>query len=74
MQMDVHKTLYPFHPISLYWLKLNSQSFVENIVYISAISVMPFLFINWSSIHFVKHILQISHNLRIIKGEEKYER
>jgi len=38
MQMDVHKTLYPFYPISLYWLKLNSQSFVENIFYTSAIS------------------------------------
>jgi len=28
MQMDVHKTLYPFYPVSLGWLKLNSQSFV----------------------------------------------
>jgi len=28
MQMDVHKTLYPFYPISLCWLNLNSQSFV----------------------------------------------
>jgi len=28
LQMDVHKTLYPFYPIRLCWLKLNSQSFV----------------------------------------------
>jgi len=28
MQMVVHKTLYPFYPISLCWLNLNSQSFV----------------------------------------------
>jgi len=28
MQMDIHKTLYPFYPIRLCWLKLNSQSFV----------------------------------------------
>jgi len=28
MQMDVHKTLYRFNPISLCWLNLNSQPFV----------------------------------------------
>ena len=28
MQMDVHKTLYPFYPIRLCWLNLNSQAFV----------------------------------------------
>jgi len=28
MQMDVHKTLYTFYPISLCWLNLNAQSFV----------------------------------------------
>jgi len=28
MQMDVHKALYPFHPISLCWLSPSSQSFV----------------------------------------------
>jgi len=28
MQMDVHKTLYPFYPISLRWLMLTSQFFV----------------------------------------------
>jgi len=27
MQMDVHKTLHRFYPISLYWLNLNFQSF-----------------------------------------------
>jgi len=28
MQMDVHKTHYPFYPISLCWLHLQSQPFV----------------------------------------------
>ena len=28
MQTDVHKTLYPFYPISLCWLNLNYQSFM----------------------------------------------
>jgi len=28
MQMNIHKTLYPFCPISLCWLNLNSQPFV----------------------------------------------
>ena len=28
-QMEVHKTLYPFYLISLYWLNLNSQSLSE---------------------------------------------
>jgi len=28
MQMDVHNTLYPFYPVSLCSLNLNSQSFV----------------------------------------------
>jgi len=45
MQMDVHKTLYPFYPISLCWLNLNSQSVVWNIFCTSA-SRNAFLFIN----------------------------
>jgi len=28
IQMDVHKTLYPFYPISLWYVNLSSQSFV----------------------------------------------
>jgi len=28
MQMEVHKTLYPFYSISLCWSSFNSQSFV----------------------------------------------
>jgi len=28
MQMNIQKALYPFSPISLCWLKLNSQPFV----------------------------------------------
>jgi len=28
IQMDLHKTLYPFYPISLCYLNLSSQSFV----------------------------------------------
>jgi len=45
MQTDVHKTLHPFYPVSLGWLNLNSQSFVWNLFYISAIRNV-FLFIN----------------------------
>jgi len=37
MQMDVHKTLYSFYRVSLCWLNLNSQSFVWNVFYTSAI-------------------------------------
>ena len=37
MQMDVYKTLCTFYPISLCWLNLNSQSFVWNVFYTSAI-------------------------------------
>jgi len=43
MRMDIHKTLYPFYPISLCWLNLNSQSFVWNVFYTFAISEMLFL-------------------------------
>jgi len=28
MQINAHKTLYPFYPISLCWLNFRSQSFV----------------------------------------------
>jgi len=44
MQMDVHKMLHPFYPISLCWLNLNSQSFVWNIFCTSA-SRNAYLFI-----------------------------
>jgi len=44
MQMDVHKTFYPFYPISLCWLDLNSRSFVWNVFCTSAIR-NSFLFI-----------------------------
>jgi len=37
MQMDVHKTLYPFYIIGLCWLHHNSQPFVYNVFYTSAI-------------------------------------
>jgi len=68
VQMDVHNTLYSFYHISLCWLNLNSQSFVWNVFYTTAIS-NAFLFINYllPNIHFFKHFLRISHNLRIIK-------
>jgi len=46
MQMDVHKTLYSFYHISLCWLNLNSQSFVWNVFYTSAIR-NTFIFINY---------------------------
>jgi len=38
MQMDVHKALYLFYPISLCWFKLNPQSYVLNFFYTSAFS------------------------------------
>ena len=42
MQMDVHKTLYPFYHISLCWLNLNCQSFVWNDFYTAAIRMLFF--------------------------------
>jgi len=61
----VHKTLHPFYPISLCWLDLNSQSFVWNAFYTSAIRML-FLFYKLPDIHFSEHYLQISHNLKTI--------
>ena len=37
MQKHVHKTVYSFYPICLCWSNLNSQSFVWNALYTSAI-------------------------------------
>jgi len=51
MQMDVHKTLYPFCPISLRWLNLNSQSFVWTVFCTSAIR-NAFSFHKLPNIHF----------------------
>jgi len=51
MQMDVHKTLYPFYPISLCWLNFNFQSFVRNVLYTSAIR-NAFSFNELPNIHF----------------------
>jgi len=51
MQMDVHKTLYCFYPTSLCWLNLNSQSFVWNVFYTSAIR-NAFSFHKLPNIHF----------------------
>ena len=65
MQMDVHKTIYPFYPISLCWLNLNSQSFVWNVFYTSAIRNV-FSFHKLPNIHFFENFLQICHDLRII--------
>jgi len=81
MRMNVHKTLYPLYPISLFWLNFNSQ-FLSGIFSTLWLSEMFFLFINFlisifSStfsfhklpyIHFFEHFLLISHNLRIING------
>jgi len=43
MQMDVHKTLYSYHAISLCWLNLNLLSELFSTLRLSGI---PFLFIN----------------------------
>ena len=68
MQMDVHKTLYPFYPIGLCWFILNLLSKMFSTLWLSA---MLFLYINClisiSSSTF--WFLQISHNLRIINGQ-----
>jgi len=69
MQMDIHKTLYPFYLIRLSWLKLNSQSFVWNVFYTSAIK-NAFSFHKLPNIHFFEPLLQISRGLRIINGQE----
>jgi len=69
MQMDVHKTLYPFYPISLRWLMLNSQFFVWNIFSTSAIR-NAFSFHELPNIHFFEQFLQISLNLRIINDQK----
>ena len=70
MQMYLHKTLYPFYAISLCWLNLNSQSFVSNVFYTSAIR-NALSFHTLPNIHCFEHflVLQISHNLRIINGQ-----
>jgi len=72
MQMDVHKTLYTFYPISLYWLDINSQSFVWNVFYTSAIR-NAFSLNKLPNIHFFEHYLQISHNLKTINGQNNME-
>jgi len=69
MQPDVHKTLYPFYSTRLCWLNLNSQSFVRNFFYASAIR-NAFSFHKLPNIHFFKRFLQTSHNLRIINGQK----
>ena len=67
MQMGVHKTLYPFYPISLCWLHLNSQSFTWNVFYTSSIR-NAIIFINCPiNCPFFDHFLQKRRNLRIIK-------
>jgi len=45
MQMDVHKTLYPFYRISLCWLNLNLNLLSEMFCTLG-LSEMVFLFIN----------------------------
>jgi len=67
VQMDVHKSLYPFYPISLCWLNFNSQSFVCNVFCTSAIR-NAILFMD-CLISIFEQFLQTSHNLRIIKGQ-----
>jgi len=64
MQMDFHKTLYTFYPISLCWLNLNSQFFVWNIFYTLA-NRNAFSLLKLPKIQFLEHFLQISHNIRI---------
>jgi len=44
VQMDVHKTLCPFYPISLRWLNLNSQSLSEMFSTLRLLEII-FLFI-----------------------------
>jgi len=62
------------YPISLCWLNLNSQYFVWNVFYNSAIR-NAFSFHKLPNIHFFKHFLQISRILRIINQRpEQHER
>ena len=61
--------LYPFYPIGLCWLILNSQSFVSNVFYTSAIR-NAFSFHKLPDIHFFEHFLQISRNIRIINSQK----
>ena len=68
MQMDVHKTIYTFYPISLCWLNLNSQSFVWNVFYTLAIR-NAISFHKQFYIHCFEHFLQSSHNLRLINSQ-----
>ena len=63
MQMDVHKTLYSFHHISLRRLNLNSRSLSKMFSTLRLSEMLVFL--NYLNIHFFKPFLQISHNLRI---------
>jgi len=67
IQMNVQKTLYLFYTTSLCWLNLNSQSFVWNVFYTSAIRNV-FRYTNYYT-HFFENFLQISHNLIIINGQ-----
>jgi len=64
MQMDVHKTLYPFYPISLCRLK----SFVWIGFCTSAIR-NALSFHKLPNIHFFGHFLQTGHNLIMINGQ-----
>ena len=53
-------------PFSLCWLNLNSQSFVWNVFYTSAIRNAV---LKLPNLHFFEHFLQISHNVRIINSQ-----
>ena len=50
MQLDVHKTLYPFYPISLCWLNLSPQSFVR----------IAFSFYKLPNVHFFRALSTIT--------------
>jgi len=52
------KTLYPFYPISLCWLNLNSQSIVWNVFYASVI-INAFSFHKLPNIHFFRALSTI---------------
>jgi len=67
MWMDVHKTLYPFNPINVCWLNLILNR-LHDMFSTLRLSEMLFLFIN-CLISIFEHFLQISHNLRIINGQ-----
>ena len=54
-------------------VSLNSQSFVGNVFYTSAIRY-AFSFHKLPNIHFFEHFLQISHYLRIINGQNNVSR